>query len=69
MGWALSIDKSDITKAGLVQTEPRALQPCEARLAVRRFALTANNITYAVFGEAMGYWAFFPAEDGGRLPV
>ncbi len=69
MGWALSIDKGDITRAFLAETAPRALQPGEVRLAVRRFALTANNITYAVFGEAMRYWDFFPAEDGGRLPV
>ncbi len=33
-------------------------------------ALTANNITYGAFGEAMGYWNFFPAVDGwGRVPV
>lgn len=33
-------------------------------------ALTANNITYGAFGDAMGYWNFFPAEDGwGRIPV
>jgi len=33
-------------------------------------ALTANNITYGAFGEAMGYWNFFPAADGwGRVPV
>ena len=37
---------------------------------VETFGLTANNITYAVFGEAMSYWDFFPAEDGwGRVPV
>ena len=33
-------------------------------------ALTSNNITYGAFGEAMGYWNFFPAVDGwGRVPV
>ncbi len=33
-------------------------------------ALTANNITYGAFGDVMGYWNFFPAEDGwGRVPV
>lgn len=69
MGWALSIDKADITRATIVETDSRALEDGEARLAVRRFALTANNITYAVFGEIMQYWAFFPAENGGRLPV
>ncbi|MCR9128975.1 MAG: DUF2855 family protein [Alphaproteobacteria bacterium] len=69
MGWALSIDKADITRAMIVETPSRALADGEARLTVRRFALTANNITYAVFGEIMAYWAFFPADDGGRLPV
>ena len=35
-----------------------------------RFGLTANNVTYAVIGEAMSYWDFFPAEDGwGRVPM
>ena len=41
---------------------------------IDRFALTSNNITYAAFGEAMNYWAFFPAgrlDDAGwgRIPV
>lgn len=39
----------------------RPLEPGQARLAVETFALTANNITYAAFGEAMKYWQFFPA--------
>lgn len=39
-------------------------------LAVDRFALTANNITYGAFGEQMSYWAFFPASAGyGHIPV
>jgi hypothetical protein len=34
------------------------------------FGLTTNNITYAVMGEAMNYWNFFPAEDPwARMPV
>lgn len=49
----------------------RPLVAGEARLAVESFALTANNITYAAFGEAMKYWQFFPAGDAalGCLPV
>jgi hypothetical protein len=45
--------------------------PGEALLAIRRVALTTNNITYAAFGEAMQYWNFFPTgEDGwGHMPV
>jgi hypothetical protein len=39
-------------------------------LRVDTFGLTANNVTYAVFGEAMSYWDFFPAEGGwGRVPM
>src|SRR5215467_7282554 len=42
----------------------------QALLGVDEFALTANNITYAVLGDALNYWRFFPAEPGwGRIPV
>jgi hypothetical protein len=53
----------------------RRLAPGQARLAVDSFTLTANNITYAAFGEAMKYWQFFPAGSAtsdaalGCLPV
>ena len=44
--------------------------PGEALLRVDAFGLTSNNITYAMFGEAMSYWSFFPAAAGwGRVPV
>jgi hypothetical protein len=47
-----------------------ALEDGQVRLSVDSFALTANNITYAAFGEAMNYWNFYPAADGwGRIPV
>ena len=37
---------------------------------VHSFGLTANNATYAVFGDAMSYWKFFPAPEGwGRVPM
>jgi hypothetical protein len=46
------------------------LRPGQILLAVDRFAFTANNVTYAVFGEAMAYWSFFPAAPGfGQIPV
>ena len=43
----------------------------EALLAISRFGLTTNNVTYVIFGDAMNYWKFFPAsEEGwGRMPV
>lgn len=49
----------------------RPLADGEARVRIERFALTANNITYAAFGEAMHYWDFFPTGDAawGCIPV
>lgn len=43
----------------------------EALLRVRSFSLTTNNITYAAYGEPMGYWEFFPWRDPewGQMPV
>lgn len=42
----------------------------EAVLHLQHAALTANNITYGAFGAAMGYWRFFPTDDGwGRIPL
>lgn len=48
-----------------------ALQPGWARLAVRRVSITTNNVTYALFGERMSYWQFFPSGHEGRgvVPV
>jgi hypothetical protein len=51
---------------------PDAIELAEGQvlLAIDQFGFTSNNITYAAFGDAMQYWAFFPAPDGwGRIPV
>ncbi len=40
------------------------------RLRIETFSLTANNVTYAIFGTRMRYWDFFPAPDGwGCVPM
>jgi hypothetical protein len=53
-----------------VSPEDIPLAPGQVLLGIDAFALTANNITYAVFGDAMGYWKFFPSHgDWGRVPV
>lgn len=40
------------------------------RLKVESFAVTANNVTYAVMGDAFQYWNFFPAPEGwGIVPM
>ncbi len=64
-----------VAKADLHKTEFRSrdltdLTDCEVLLKLDRFAFTANNVTYAAFGDVMKYWQFFPASDGwGRIPV
>lgn len=37
-----------------------ALAVGEVLVKIDRFAITANNITYAVLGDKLGYWQFFP---------
>ena len=37
---------------------------------IERFALTANNVSYALTGDMIGYWKFFPVEEPwGVVPV
>jgi hypothetical protein len=64
------IAKRDLHACRFADVPPVALEPGQARLRVERFGLSANNVTYAMFGEAMSYWSFFPAAEGwGRMPV
>lgn len=53
------------------QAVPEApLSDGQVRVRIDLAALTANNITYAAFGQAMHYWDFYPADDGwGCIPV
>lgn len=54
-----------------VTTSQASIPPGGALLKVERFAFTANNVTYGVVGERIGYWKFFPTadEDWGVIPV
>jgi hypothetical protein len=64
------VKQDDLRECRLVDSAATELKHGQALLDVSAFGLTSNNITYAVFGEAMSYWNFFPAEPGwGRIPV
>lgn len=67
------VERADISKThfnAACAAASAELQPGEVRLEIERFAFTANNITYAAFGDAMKYWNFFPAKEGmGSVPV
>jgi hypothetical protein len=64
------VKRKDLHQFKMVDRSPARLEPGQALLEINSFGLTSNNITYGVFGEAMHYWWFFPAEGGwGRIPV
>ena len=64
------VRRDDLHRTSFVPATLPALADGQVLLKVDAFAFTANNVTYAVFGEMMRYWEFFPAPDGwGRVPV
>lgn len=68
----LRVRRDDLSSCELAEGEALRddLAEGEVQLLVERFALTANNITYGVFGDQLGYWRLFPAPDGwGRIPA
>jgi hypothetical protein len=74
MAWDLLVERADLSKTTLVDVAEPEPGPDQVLLRVDRVGMTANNVTYAVFGEAMKYWDFFPAEDRdgmaqGRVPL
>ncbi len=70
MGSDFLVRRDDLRSSRIAAADVGAPRAGQALLRVDTFGLTANNITYAVFGEAMSYWDFFPAESGwGRVPM
>lgn len=67
---ALWIDRTDINKTKQVTTELPELIEGQVLVAIDKFGLTANNVSYAVTGDSIGYWQFYPAQDNwGIVPV
>jgi hypothetical protein len=67
----LLTSRRDPAEGRLHTTSAPQLQPGWVRFAVRRVSITTNNVTYALFGERMSYWQFFPSpqEGWGVVPV
>jgi hypothetical protein len=66
------VRRDDLRTTRLRGVPAAELEPAsgQALLRVDHFAFTANNVTYAVAGDLLSYWNFFPAERGwGRVPV
>ena len=65
--WTVVVDRDDLTKTEVLHDEVPALSDGEVLLRVDRVGLTANNVTYGVIGEMIGYWRFFPVMAEGRI--
>jgi hypothetical protein len=64
------VKRNDLRECRIVESKVPELEPDQTLLRVDSFGLTANNVTYAVLGEMMSYWDFFPAENGwGHVPM
>lgn len=69
-GRRVEVDRRDLSRVRLFDADYEPLRDGEIRVRIEAFALTANNISYGVVGEKIGYWDFFPAPDEwGVIPV
>lgn len=64
------VNRNDFRETRVVDISGVDLEPGQIRLAIERFAFTANNISYALSGDMLDYWGFFPTTaPWGRLPT
>ena len=64
------VNRTDTRDTRTIDAPAGDLAPGAVRLRVERFALTSNNVSYAVAGDMLGYWDFFPTElPWGRVPA
>ncbi len=69
MAISFEVNRSDYTATRVVESD-ESLSAGQILARVEHFAVTANNVTYATIGDALGYWNFFPADEGwGRVPA
>ena len=70
MSRTVQVKRDSITETRLVDAPLPPLGDGEVRLTIESFSVTANNVTYAVVGDAFGYWNFFPGEGAwGVVPM
>jgi hypothetical protein len=72
--WDFLVRKADLRDHAVRPADPGVLDAPladgELILRVEAIALTSNTLTYAVTGDLLGYWQFYPAADGwGRVPA
>jgi hypothetical protein len=65
------VRRDQLAEHEVVTSARGALAPGDAELHVDLFGFTANNVTYALRGDSLSYWKFFPETrpGWGRIPV
>ncbi len=65
------VRKDDLGETRFVERPAPPLENGDVLAKVDHFAFTANNVTYGVVGERIGYWKFFPVDElgWGLIPV
>ena len=66
--------KSDLTQSRIIDIDSPAIDNGEIAVRIESYAFTANNVTYGVAGDTIGYWKFFPAgldenNEWGCIPM
>ena len=70
MSRTVQVKRAAITETRIADVDQPPLGDGEVRLTIESFSVTANNVTYAVVGDAFGYWNFFPGEgEWGVVPM
>jgi len=67
----LWVDRTDYRHTRVVRGDIPQSGEGEILVAIDKFAVTANNVTYAASGDLFGYWQFYPTEENpwGKVPV
>lgn len=73
----LLVNKKDFSDVSIVNYDAGELPDSQIRVEISSFALTANNVTYMVTGDQIGYWCVFDPhaydltsdKRQGRMPV
>ena len=70
MSRTVQVNRCALDQSRIFDAPDAPLGDGEVRLKIESFSVTANNVTYAVVGDAFGYWNFFPGEgEWGVVPM
>jgi mannose-6-phosphate isomerase class I len=66
----LWVERGNLRNTRIMERQLAPLGDGEVLVRIDKFGLTANNVSYAVSGDMIGYWKYYPAEgEWGKVPV